>query len=256
MFLPWQIVQTLLKSILVCILIISSASAWECNSHIEYGAPGQADQYLCRAGYAAGYSYKYKNPIWVAYHLTAESVAVKLERKDSFKPDSEIPYEFQAKLSDFEKSGYDRGHMAPCAAIDFSQESMEESFLLSNMSPQAPGLNRAGWKVLENYVRHWAEKRGEVYVITGPIFDAKMDQTIGDGVYIPSYFYKVVYDTEMPGDAIAFIVPNTDISSRDLPYYITSVDKVESITGFDFMPLIPDQIEDIIEMETDHLWER
>ena len=84
-----------------------------------YGIPGPEDQLLCREGYAVGYDYDRKVPSWVAYRLTPESVNKRFERSNKFKEDPEIPNQYRSTLSDYKGSGYDRGHMAASATVDF-----------------------------------------------------------------------------------------------------------------------------------------
>jgi len=91
---------------------------------------------------------------------------------------------------------------------------MIESFLLSNMTPQLPGLNRQGWRYLESYIREWTNERGKLYVVTGVLFEGNHG-IIGNGVHLPSHFYKIVYDS-VGVDAIAFLVPHRAISKSDL----------------------------------------
>ncbi|MBW2185177.1 MAG: DNA/RNA non-specific endonuclease [Deltaproteobacteria bacterium] len=115
--------------------------AFECNGHLEYGVPFIGDQMLCRDGYAVGYNYQAKQPYWVGSHIQTDTVQVKIKRSNHFHVDSQIPSEYQSTLKDYRKSGFDRGHLAEtCARIDFGFESMEQSFLMSNMSPQLPGF--------------------------------------------------------------------------------------------------------------------
>lgn len=115
--------------------------AQTCGKHLDVGLPSdQPDQVLCRDGYAVGYNFQTKNADWVAYHITAESVNASYKRSNSFKEDSELPDYARSTLADYSGSGYDRGHLAPSATMDFSQDSMKQSFLMSNMSPQLPGL--------------------------------------------------------------------------------------------------------------------
>lgn len=47
-----------------------------------------------------------------------------------------IPERFRSKLRDYYKSGYDRGHMAPALNHKSSQQDMDDTFYLTNMSPQ------------------------------------------------------------------------------------------------------------------------
>ena len=247
------VVRNFIAGVFIVLFFAGPVFAWNCGSHVQYGAPGQADQLLCRDAYAVGYSYAHKQPLWTAYHITGDSVSQYFKRSNKFQEDQDIPDQYRSHLSDYRGSGYDRGHMAPAATVDISEEAMQQSFLMSNMSPQLPGLNRGGWKYLEDYVRDWAKERGDLFVFTGPVFDSQ-DEFIGDGVTVPSEYYKVIYDLHGPGDAIAFIVPQAAVRKDDLPRMIVSVDDVEELTGLDFMNLISDGVEDIIENKVDHLW--
>ncbi len=217
-----------------------------CGQHLDKGMPStNSDQFLCRDGYAVGYNYDTKNADWVAYHITAESVNITNKRSNSFKEDTEMPDYARSTLADYKGSGYDRGHLAPSATMDFTRESMKQSFLMSNMSPQLPGFNRVGWRVLEEHVRDLANEYNELYVVTGPIYQGN-EGTIGNGVVIPSAFYKVILDPSFD-EAIAFIVPHRDVSSSELANFITTIDEVERQTGLDFFAQTPDSIEDNME---------
>ena len=134
----------------------------------------------------------------------------------------------------------------------FRYKSMMESFLLTNMAPQLPGLNRQGWKYLESYIRDLTNKRGKLYVVTGAMYSGAHG-IIGNGVHVPTHFYKVIYDP-INQDAIAFLVPHRKISKSDLPAFIVSVDEVEQRSGFDFNNLLDDLVEDDIEDDVEKMW--
>ncbi|MDC5841400.1 DNA/RNA non-specific endonuclease [Vibrio europaeus] len=227
--------------------------AQTCGKHLDVGLPSeQPDQVLCRDGYAVGYNFQTKNADWVAYHITAESVNASFKRSNSFKEDSELPDYARSTLADYSGSGYDRGHLAPSATMDFSQDSMKQSFLMSNMSPQLPGFNRVGWRILEEHVRDLANEYNELYVVTGPIYQGN-ESTIGNNVIIPSAFYKVVLDPAF-NEAIAFIVPHRDVSSSELASFVTTIDAVEQQTGLDFFSLIADSTEESMEAQLWEMW--
>lgn len=241
-----------LTTLLLHVAPFSSASE-TCGEHLVKGMPSSnSDQVLCRTGYAVGYNYQTKNADWVAYHVTKESVNAQFKRSNNFKVDAELPEYAQSTLSDYSKSGYDRGHLAPSAAMDFSQESMQESFLLSNMSPQLPGFNRVGWRLLEEHVRDLANEYHELYVVTGPIYEGN-EASIGNGVVIPSAFYKVVLDPYY-NDAIAFIVPHRDVSGSELVDFVTTIDDVEERTNLDFFSNTNDDIENSMESMLWEMW--
>jgi len=243
------------NTILLTLAVVFSLPtfAQTCAKHLDVGLPSyQSDQVLCRDGYAVGYNYQTKNADWVAYHITAESVNASFKRSNSFKEDSELPDYARSKLVDYSGSGYDRGHLAPSATMDFSQDSMKQSFLMSNMSPQLPGFNRVGWRVLEEHVRDLANEYNELYVVTGPIYQGN-ESTIGNNVVIPSAFYKVILDPAF-NEAIAFVVPHRDVSSSELANFVTTIDNVEQQTGLDFFSLIADSTEETMEAQLWQMW--
>ena len=223
-----------------------------CNGHTALGIPAETDQLLCRDGYSVGYDYHMKDPVWVAYHLTPESVNKKFKRSNRFQEDTDIPEPYRSTPADYKGSGYDRGHMAASATVDSSFGAMMQSFLMSNMTPQLPALNRQGWRYLEADVRDWVNERGELYVVTGAMFQGP-HPVIGDGVHVPTHFFKVVYDP-VGKDCIAFIVPHTGVSKADLPNFIVSVNEVEQKTGFDFNSQLEDSLENDLEDDVAVMW--
>jgi len=236
---------------LLFILYIPTASATGllgCEEHVKYGVPSHSQVLLCRLGYALSHDGDKKVPIWVAYHLTKEHMAGTHPRSDDFRPDPDLEPGQRAELADYKNSGYDRGHMAPAADMKWDARAMTESFLLSNMTPQVGiGFNRGIWAVLEEKIRDWTIARGELYVVTGPIFAPSGDKRIGTNkVAVPTHFYQVVFDP-VRVEAIAFILPNKKLKSDTLPTYITSVDEVEKETGLDFLSELEDSVENLIE---------
>lgn len=224
----------------------------ECHNFLQYGNPSinsfnglsKVDQYLCRDGYIVGYSYTTKQPVWVAYQLTGKSVDHKIKRNDNFRPDPAISAEHQSQLADYRKSGYDRGHLAPYAAMDFDKKSASQSFLMSNMSPQKGGLNRQGWAQLEKDVRLWANMYKSIWVYTGPVFKkGKIHKTIGKNkIAVPDYFFKVIYAPDkIQGDKIiAFIMPNARVNKKDIAKYRVSLKEVQERTGLKLLEKLPE----------------
>ena len=115
------------------------------------------------------------------------------------------------------------------------------------MSPQEPSFNRGIWKKLEDQVRDWASANKKLYVVTGPVLN-KNFKTIGDNkVSVPEYYYKIVLDVEKPGiKAIAFLMKN-EKSNASLDSFTVTIDRIESLTGLDFFPSIPDEMETELE---------
>lgn len=213
-----------------------------CFEHLEIGSPSDTDQVLCREGYAVGYDYINKVADWVSYYLTSESVSVTRTRVDSFTEDVDVPDQFRSTLSDYSGSGYDRGHFAPNASMDFTASSMQESFLLTNISPQLLTFNRNGWAELEQVIRDCTVENGSLYVVTGTIYDS-IDEEIGNGVEIPDKFYKAILKLDSPASAFALSIPHAPLNDEDLRKYVVSIDQLEKETGNDFFSNLKDNIE-------------
>jgi endonuclease G len=126
-------------------------------------------------------------------------------------------------------------------------ETMVQSFFYSNMSPQLPRFNRGVWKKLEMQVRNWAIEYDSLYVVTGPIFDSVMPTIGPHRVAVPKAYYKVLLQ-KRNGNwvGIGFILPNSN-TKVEFKEYVTSIDKVEEITGLDFFWELEDDMEDEIE---------
>ena len=219
--------------------------------NLDYGVPCAADQIVNRAGYALGYSQRHKQPLWVAYRLTADEVTNAVVRRASnFMFDSSI-VGGSATLDDYRGSGYDRGHLAPPADMKWSPQAMAESFLLSNICPQRNAFNGGIWKRLEEWVRDLAVRRGSVFVITGPIFpDDEEHEAIGASkVTVPKSFFKVILDERPPKRMIGFVMPNKP--NRDIYKFAVSVDEVEAATKMDFFRNLPKDEQEKLESECD-----
>lgn len=209
---------------------------------------------LCRKGYAVSFNMETRNPDWAIEHLTRTSLKKTVTRKDAFKPDPDLE-KAQAGLSSqlWDYSGqktYQRGHQAPSEDFTSGREAMNESFYLSNMSPQLGTLNGGLWSRIEGEVRQWVicRKADELYVMTGPIYGGSKtklaapdqnDTVKSNGqphrVLVPEWYYKIVYDPQA-NQSLAFIVPNNETAvGKDMKSFIKTIKDVEDSTGLSFL---------------------
>ncbi|HJH04145.1 MAG TPA: DNA/RNA non-specific endonuclease [Victivallis vadensis] len=218
--------------------------------HLLRGIPQQTDLILTRRGFSLGYSRKYRQALWVIYILRAEDLEKeRVARSRRFQADPAVGD--QAVLPrNYLKTGYDRGHLAPAADMAYSMEAMEHSFFMTNISPQIPGCNRGIWKRLENQVRRWAVKERELCVVTGPVFGPEEKNCGENGIPVPRGFYKVILDLTPPVKMIGFVIPNEPAGKR-LDHFVTTVDRIEALTGNDFFSVLPDELENRLEAEAD-----
>ncbi|MBO5900555.1 MAG: DNA/RNA non-specific endonuclease, partial [Lentisphaeria bacterium] len=160
----------------------------------EVNAPFETELLLHKQGFSLGYSHTYRQALWVSYTLTAEHLqAPQQKRRDKFKADPEIKRN-AVRPRDYTGTGFDKGHLAPAADMTYSMQSMNSSFLMSNISPQYPGCNRGIWKRLETQVRKWALKEKKIRIITGPVFSGSPAVAGKANIPVPVAFYKVILD--------------------------------------------------------------
>lgn len=207
------------------------------RNHRRYGVPSPADQVLDRDGFSLGYSYKYKSALWVVYVLNKQSVRVDTGRSEAFYPDTDLPESHRTRLDDFANTGYDKGHLAPSAAINFTRRSNQQTFALSNIALQDPRLNRQAWSKIEALEREWVFTLGKVAVCTGPIFTQRPRRV--NGIAVPKAFFKVAYSFAYRR-YIGFILPNEPVRASEVWQYALSVHEVEKATGYRFFERIID----------------
>lgn len=214
---------------------VESKLAPTSNSAIfEIPEPVKGTLYKKKA-FALSYVEEYELVEWAAYQLTRQKVrAEKFKRDQDFQPDKTITTR-SAHYRDYKNSGYRRGHLVPSYDMAYNKEVMDETFLMSNVVPMKEEFNDGVWHDLENKVRDWADQYGSVDIVAGPVFKDGLG-TIGENeVFVPRYFYKVVFtDAEKSPRCIGFLFDQTNMSSTDPFAYSVPVDSIEKLTGIDF----------------------
>ncbi len=209
----------------------------------RYGMPA-ADQILHNRHYVIGYSYYFRQPKWALEIVDPPTIIIDeggVDRQDNFRSDFRIPSMFRADKVDFVGSGFDRGHMVPSADLDETRLQNSETFLLSNMSPQHPRLNRQAWRILEERVRELNAKPSiyETYVVSGPIFNFDVPvATIGNEdnnevtIPVPHAYFKSILTEDKNGrlHMWSFMMPNAECD-EPLSFYQVPTTKVEQYAG-------------------------
>ena len=205
----------------------------------------RTEQIIQHEGYTVSYNADYRIANWVAYVLTdKEARSDKAERQNKFVVDPLVKGA-SATNEDYTRTSYDRGHLAPAGDMKWSEKAMRESFYLSNITPQKPGLNRGIWKELEEQIRLWARENGAVLIATGPVIpDEELNRLGKNRVGVPRQFYKVlcmVVNNQLEG--VGFLFENRDYGTTPLRQMMVPIDSVEQVTGIDFFPALPDDEE-------------
>ena len=154
-----------------------------------------------------------------------------------------------ADVDDYRSTGFDRGHLSPAADNKASEITYQQSYLMSNMSPQLPTFNQGIWKRLETWVRHNAIKYDTVYVVSGPVFTHSLGKIGNNRVTIPGYYFKGLlrFDDSTPR-LLGFLLPHVGAVGR-IAEYVVPINTIETLTGLDLFPALPDNRENYLESQ-------
>lgn len=206
-------------------------------SYVPVGVPNisgastaSTTNYLAvKKGYVMSYNGVEGRANWVGWTLRSSDVGP-VDRSNRFREDSNLPRQFKrVDDDDYRESGYDRGHLCNSEDRTSSDFLNEETFLMSNMIPQTPELNRGPFKFLEAYCRKLVLKKGQSLLIYSGGIGAK--GRLASGVPIPQYCWKVVYT---PTEEIFVLFPNERTLEKNWNKYRVTKDRLEKMTGYQF----------------------
>lgn len=218
--------------------------------------------------YALSYNNSRGTANWVSWHLSTAWMG-EANRCDCFTPDATLPRGFfRALPSHYLSTGFDRGHFCPSADRSASKADNEATFLMTNMAPQSPNLNRKTWERLEDYCRKLTEHGMELYIIAGSYgvggTGSNGDATaIGKGqITVPAHFWKIIVvlpegdnDLERINKdtrVIAVDMPNVpEVSNRTWNFYQTTVATLEDATGYHFFSNLPPAVQIALKQKQD-----
>ncbi|GAB1415047.1 hypothetical protein MASR2M117_04530 [Paludibacter sp.] len=196
-----------------------------------------------------------KASLWVAYPIHS-SYFGSVGRTDAWAFDPNISTNFQAFcVTGYYGGIYDRGHQIASADRQANKEMNEQTFYMTNMTPQLNRLNQDMWAKLEMKVRS-NNCSDTLFVVTGAYFDPSSSKTTTDGSYnrvpVPTHYYKILLRTKSGNTgktisqcadnelmSIGFWVEHKSYGNIEPPKSIcTTVSDIESKTGFTFFPSV------------------
>jgi len=221
-----------------------------------------ADNYLMvKSQYVLSYNRKTHTANWVSWQLNRSWIGI-ADRQDNFRPDDALPAAwYKVRPNDYTGSGYDRGHIAPSADRTRNEADNSATFLMTNMMPQVPELNRGVWGDLEEYCRELVQQGKELYIVAGPM---GRKGSIGrkEKIAVPAKNWKVIVVLDRQGlgmqgvtastRTIAVMMPNdSSVKGSGWKSFRVSVKQVERETGLNFFSNVPPQIQQVIENKVD-----
>jgi endonuclease G len=176
------------------------------------------------------YDHKLKVARAVAYTLYGDLVNdLNIKKRPYFYVESLIDEMYQAKIEDYKGSGYDRGHLAPDASFDWSQESLNATYSLANIIPQVPEVNQRLWTKVESYAREKAMELFEIEVVNVMKY-SKNPKYIGEShVAVSQGYYKILFNKEKIYEECFYYANDlsTDIDSDKLENHKVDCKKID-----------------------------
>lgn len=203
---------------------------------------GPSGRILCHSFYAISYSTTLRDPVWTSYRLTREMA----RGGDSigrfpgpFRQDPALTAAQQGAHSDYTNAdpAFDRGHLTPANdAIDMPHQS--DTFVVTNIVPQAGLFNRGVWRLLEASVHQLAVRDGEVFIVTGATYATppRMMHRANrpDRIAVPEVTYKAIY---VPSRRVAIGYYATNVHPTTCT--IVSIAELARRTGVNPFPSLP-----------------
>lgn len=213
--------------------------------------------------YCLEYSPEDYHSRWVAFRFDGRTRAKKVGRKDySIRPqyprDPLLPTTVNALTDDASFNGYQHGHL--CASADrlYSRTANDATFYMTNMSPQKGNFNSPYWSEYEALVQKLgrdASFADTLYIVKGGTITAGMTlgRVAGGKIVVPKYYYMALLKVKNGAyNAIAFWMEHKDYGKAkpladEMRGKTTSINRIEELTGIDFFPNLPDEIEEAVE---------
>ena len=166
----------------------------------------------------------------------------------------------QTGLDNATAVGYSRGHFVASQYRKKNDNANAQTFYYTNQAPQwQDGFNSGVWSSLEQAVFDASPTTSSdtLYVVVGVLYEGTVE-TLPSGsidVPLPSHFYTCVMKCSFNSSGAmtgasgkAFIYANENHPSVSTkPYnhadYVTTIDAIESRSGFDFFKNVPSQFQ-------------
>lgn len=237
-----RLIAGTLASALAATLTAAPASATPCPVVFFHGATpvigsprlAAGTHELCYQSFAVLTSGVSRTGLWSAEHLTRggiEAARALGSRHGRWHADANLAASERAAPKDYTNSGYDRGHLSPSGDMP-TPDADAETFTMANVVPQVPHLNRGSWEQAESLTRDIAVYTGETWVVTGVLFEGANVRQIGNGVLVPTAFYKALL---MPGRGAAAYVATNEATPR---WQVISLDELKRRSGVDVFPAL------------------
>jgi endonuclease G, mitochondrial len=247
---------------LFSLLVATIANAQTVHiSHCMAGCPVVADsiaiensELIVRQLYVASINARSGLADWQAYRVLADSVGVasllprvwfedplvlggatQIEVIDSTPQiEQEVPIDAEERsyqLGGINLFSEDQGRLVPMSSFAGTPYWSELNFL-SNMAALQFKLRAGSWSRLDQAINALADKIGEVYVVSGPIYRERGEE-MSESAAKPSAYFKVI---STPDSLSAFIFDSDVRQHVSFCDQVSTLDLIEDATGLTLFP--------------------
>lgn len=224
-----------------------------------------------------------KHAVWSGFYFDSDLIksGSGVKRNNPFGPDPDVP---DVQLSHHTSDGYDRGHIIASADRFYSQTANDQTFYLTNMSPQIGDFNQGFWAKVEDKVRDLSQNAlnsgySKVHITKGGDTKTLLKNFTGNtkandqeyptadangfsskGLAVPSAYYTVMLAEKDEQDnansenyiVLGFYIPHVEgltksPSVSQMQEYVYTIDEIEEKTGVDFFCNLLDSVENEVE---------
>lgn len=241
------------------------------NEHLLLGNPSLANTdpantinfLLLKEQYVVSYSRLLSRANWVSWHLQRNDLGA-TDRQDDFRPDDSLPVGwYRVKPADYTAAdGFDRGHLCPSGDRTRSKVNNSATFLMTNIIPQAPALNRGVWQELEAYCRELVQDGNELYIVSGGYGEGATGvkgykTTLATGqIKTPAHCWKIIVALPQGENDLSRINAQSTVIAVDMlnaqtvqngwEDYIVTISDVEKATNYAFLSTLSVSLQAIL----------
>ena len=149
---------------------------------------------VCHSHFYSVYDLTTQCPSQVGWTVTPSDLGI-ASREPSWVFVQDVPHPLAtANHYDYSRTGFDRGHLCPAQDRSRDINAMRSTFVMSNIAPQVPALNRGAWKKTEVFCRKAALSFDTIQVVALPVFLKRDTTFIGSHrIAVPHAFIKAAW---------------------------------------------------------------
>ena len=199
-----------------------------------------------------------KAPLWNAFEMSEEYLGGNNGQSGSWTKDPALDDDWQQSSSN---GTYSRGHFCASNYRKISKTANKQTYYLTNQALQVQdGFNGSLWAQLEQYVVKNAPTSAtkKLYVVVGVLYEGSATL---NGVPVPSHFYKCLMLCTFNASGVmtaasgcAYLFANKAYDDNNYSAGLTSIDAVETRSGFNFFAAVPESLQNSAEAHTSALW--